>query len=653
MLLAGQLPMVQAQEGMRMEWAASFEERGADASGSGSGSDEGLAIISDAEGNVYTAGYFTKDTVDFDPGSSEEILASAGGQDIFISKQAPDGTLIWARRFGALSDDAARALSLDGEGNLYVAGKFSHTVDFSTTSTPVELVSMGGSDAFILKLSPNGEYIWVKRMGGTRTDGAQDMAVDAAGNIYITGQFARTADFDPDPASNYDLTAGSALLDVFITKLDNDGNFIWAKQLGPAGGFALINTAGIEVAPSGQQIYLSGYFGLGTNFDFDPGSGTEILNPVGMYDIFVLKLDSAGNLGWVKQMGGSGSISTAIDLALDAQENVYTTGSFSATVDFDPGPSTHPRTSLNNDMYISKLDSAGNFVWVTNSTGTSDSSMVEGKAIVVDDEGNAYVTGIFENTVNFFSSGVAGDLTSSGRKWKIFVSKVDGSGGLEWVRQMESEDTLQSTGSALHLDPTGEKLFLTGWFTGTVDFDPGPDIRELVCGGTPPNGYDVFVAQYCVAKLDPLVSINAFQLGTVDSYYSYQWLLEGLPIEGATDRYYDVKANGNYRVVIFTESGCVDTSEVYPVTNYTNSIGDVNGLAAQIKVYPNPVKDLVHIDAPIAVDVLISSIEGKLIREVKGARDIAVESLAEGVYFLQLRDPQGQLIKVVKILKSR
>src|SRR5690606_17316628 len=108
---------------------------------------------------------------------------------------------------------------------------------------------------------------------------------------------------------------------------------------------------------------------------------------------------------------------------LDLQENVYSAGQFTSTVDFDPGPANHPRTSAYDDLFISKLDSAGNFVWVSTSFGTSDTSMVEGNDIVVDDKGNAYTTGIFENSVNFFSSGAAGDLTSTGSKWKIFVAK--------------------------------------------------------------------------------------------------------------------------------------------------------------------------------------------------------------------------------------
>lgn len=653
MLLLGHVFSAKAQEDMRLEWATSFKEVGIDTNQVQAGQDEGKAVVTDAEGNVYTAGSIKGDTVDFDPGPGEELLAAAGKEDIFVSKQGPDGTLIWAKRFGALQVDVARALALDNEGNLYVAGVFQETVDFDPGPGLAELVSMGGNDIFILKLSPAGEYIWAKRMGGPGADGPQNIDVDAAGNVYTAGNFSRTADFDPDPAANYDLTAVGPLPNMFISKLDPEGNFVWAKQVGPPAGLGLMTVASIRLAPSGQQVYLSGLFGYGSAFDFDPGAGTEILSPIGDFDIFLLKLDSAGQFGWAKQIGGTESTSGSIGMDLDLQENVYATGMFSGTVDFDPGPAIHPRTSPNSDMYISKLDSAGNFVWVTTTTGTSDSSMVEGNAIAVDAEGNAYVTGIFQHTVNFFSSGVSGDLSSTGANWNIFVAKVSASGGFEWAKQMGGQGLHQAAAYALSLDPTGEKLYLTGRFNETVDFDPGPDTMELVCGGTGVNGYDIFVAQYCVAKLEPIVSVNGFQLGTVDTYYSYQWLLGDQPIDGATERYYEVEANGDYRVVIVTEGGCVDTSDVYPVTNYTNNIKEINNIAAQIRVYPNPATDIVHIDAPVAVDVLISSVEGKLIREEKDARSISVDALAEGVYFLQVIDQQGQLIKVVKILKTR
>ena len=206
---------------------------------------------------------------------------------------------------------------------------------------------------------------WAKSIGGSSYYRGSSIKVDASGNVYTTGNFTGTADFDPG-SGTFNLTADAAGGDIFISKLDASGNFIWAKSIGSIG-----NDVGssISVDASGN-VYITGYFagfaGGTAAADFDPGSGTFNLTSAGDADIFILKLDASGNFVWAKSMGGTTN-EYGTSIALDASGNFYTTGSFQGTADFDPGTATFNLTSAGSagysDIFISKFDTSGNFVW--------------------------------------------------------------------------------------------------------------------------------------------------------------------------------------------------------------------------------------------------------------------------------------------------
>jgi hypothetical protein len=334
----------------------------------------------------------------------------------------------------------------------------------------------------VLLLSPltplagDGDFVWAKQMGGTTWDAGRGIAVDAAGNVYTTGDFWGTADFDPGPGTFNLTSAGNR--DIFVSKLDSAGNFVWAKQMGGPGG-----DFGFPIAvDAAGNVYTTGHF-QGTA-DFDPGPGTFNLTSAGEYDIFVSKLDSAGNFLWAKQMGGTG-YADGYGIALDVAGNVYTTGYFHGTADFDPGPGTFNLTSAGNrDIFVSKLDSAGNFVWAKQIGGTAQP---EGHGIAVDAVGNVYTTGDLNGTADFDPGPGTFNLTSTGSN-DIFVSKLDSAGSFVWAKQMGGTSEDYSLGLAV--DAAGN-VYTTGQFQGTADFDPGPGIFNLTSAGE----YDIFVSK--------------------------------------------------------------------------------------------------------------------------------------------------------------
>ncbi|MBA3483405.1 MAG: SBBP repeat-containing protein [Pirellulales bacterium] len=183
-------------------------------------------IAVDAFGNVYTTGTLYG-TVDFDPGAAKYQLS--GGTDVngtiisatFASALNSSGNFLWAKSTQSVGGTGynakPNALAHDGAGGIYIAGEFSGTADFNPTAGVYGMTAAGGTDAFIWKLDTSGNFDWAGQMGGTSTDRARGIGVDAVGNIYVAGSFSGTADFDPGSGS-YNLTTSAGGGDVFVAK---------------------------------------------------------------------------------------------------------------------------------------------------------------------------------------------------------------------------------------------------------------------------------------------------------------------------------------------------------------------------------------------------------------------------------------------------
>jgi hypothetical protein len=358
---------------------------------------------------------------------------------IALSSSLKPQNFIWAKQSGSSANDFGFSIVTHTSGNVFVAG-------------------VESSDIFIAKLNPNGNFLWTKKAGSPNTDIAYAAAVDSAQNLYTAGYFSGSADFSPGAGPNILNAYGSD--DAFIYKVDANGNYIWAKQLGGTGPDA---AQGIAVDPAGN-IYATGYFsGIA---DFDPGSGIYNLTAAGLFDIFVCKLDPAGNLVWAKQFGSS-SDDRGNSITIDKFGSVYSTGYFSGTVDFDPGTGVQNLSASSNNIYISKLDASGNFMWAKQLAG---SSLDAGNCIITDKSGNVYSTGNFAGTTDFDPGAGFYNLSTYGSS-DIYISKLDVSGNFIWAKQLGSNTS--DYGFDLALDDSG-KVYATGYFRSQVDFDPGP-----------------------------------------------------------------------------------------------------------------------------------------------------------------------------------
>ena len=310
-------------------------------------------------------------------------------------------------------------------------------------------------------------WLWANAFGDTGSDYVNSIDSDpfGSGDVYTAGYYQGTVDFDPgEPVVSHTYNGG---FDMFVSKSDAAGNLEWVISLGgPANDFP----RDIQVDPGGNGIYVTGYY-IGS-FDFDPGDEELVLTSNGGWDGYVMKLDEEGNLIWAKSFGGPfDEFPRTLGLDPAGSGDVIVGGSFQNTVDFDPGVGVEDHTSAGDqDFFMLKLNSAGEFQWAKTAGGTARESI---NAIAVDIDGSIYLTGGYGSTVDFDPGSGTANLTTKIER-AAYVSKSDREGNLIWVRPFDGAEYMQPL--SLSVDPSGSGDVITsGYFIGTFDFDPGAE----------------------------------------------------------------------------------------------------------------------------------------------------------------------------------
>ncbi len=397
----------------------------------GSARDHGQDITIDDMGNIFIVGSFEENII-FDP----YTLTSNGLYDIFIAKIDESGNWIWADNVFGNYDDHGIEICNDPYGNLYITGFFNNSISFGST----ELISNGSRDIFIAKLNQNNEWEWAKNAGGIEMDIGYGICSDSEGNAYITGIFRDTASF-----GSINLTSCGET-DVFIAKLDVNGNWLWVNEIN---GSDLVYGIGI-CTDSNNNIYATGSFQETATF------GPFSLTSSGDNDVFVSKMSSDGNWIWVNCSIAS-LRATSKDIIEDTDGNVYIIGSFVSDVSF--GDINLSSVGWD-DVFVAKIDEYGNWIWANKAGGIS---IDFGNGICIDNLGNLYITGSFYSYAIYF-----GDLSVITEGWSdIFIAKMDNSGNWIWVESAGSSGS--DSGQNLISNSNGN-VYLTGSFLNTAYF---------------------------------------------------------------------------------------------------------------------------------------------------------------------------------------
>lgn len=445
-------------------------------SGSNSIVGEDYSVTTDSSGNVYTVGIFYGN-MDVDPGPNVFTLDNSAG-DFFIQKLDSNGNFLWAIAFGddTYGPDHGIKVAVDASNNVFVAG-VTNGGDFDPSFFNVASVGAGG---FIAKYDFNGNFLWANQVGNN----CGDLTIDKDDNLILTGTFTNTFDFDFSlGVANRTAVSGE---DIFILKVDNNGNYIWSKSMG-----GTYNDEGVAVTTDHTGNVLTGGYFYGT-VDFDPGTGTDnrsaVLNPGGSLcaAAFIQKLDPNGNYLWTNVVTHRYNFHLR-DIEVDQQGNVYSTGLFSllsSTADLDPGSGVDLlyKTTNSAETYLQKIDSNGNFLWadqILSTVGGLGSWVFD---LSVDPSGYAYIIGAISSPTDFDESANAYILTPLGTPsginypWEVYIKKINPNGGLVWAKTFGAED--DDYGYGIHVDDA-YNIHFCGKVEEVVDFDPTTAVFPL------------------------------------------------------------------------------------------------------------------------------------------------------------------------------
>jgi hypothetical protein len=418
--------------------------------------------------------------------------------------QQPD--FQWVKNLGGAGTDVGLSVATDQNGNVFMCGRFTGTVDLDPGSSSLLVTSNGGFDMCVIKLDADGNLLWAKTTGGADFDQFSDIAIDAEGNCILSGSFSGTV--QPDPNDEFSILNATGSEETLVLKLDSNGNTLWYHHTEST---SYTVTEGLAI-DTDNSIYLAGSHAGTTQFNpitevVNAGSGLmSNITSQGENDVFLFKLLADGSFEWVRT-AGSTSFDAAKDVAIDNQNNVNVIGRFRLTIDFDVngGGQTAVSEGLN-DCFLWQVSSAGIYHW--HKTFGAE-GFDEVWAVDTDPEGNVLTYGYFTGTVDLDPGVLEQSFTSNGSD-DLFVQKFDSAGEMLWVKVYGGSELENSYDIAC--DEQGN-VVLTGDFFDTVDFDPGIGVTNLTSSGN----NDIFFMQ-----LNPEGEFDwAFKIGATFSQAGY------------------------------------------------------------------------------------------------------------------------------------
>ncbi len=458
----------------------------------GSGSKEIKSIGTDDAGNIYVFGSFTG-TVDFDPAAAVQNLTSAGSSDLFFAKYNSLGVYRFAKAIGGRSTEIASVMEVDGAGNIYLAGTFMDAPDFDPGVEAQNLVSLGGREIFFAKYSTTGTYIFANSIAGRLDQNVTAIKTDAAGNIFLAGNFTGPTDFNP--GTDTTIIYGESQPARFMAKYNSSGGYVFAKCF-----HAGVRTIKKILLDAAGNLVLTGEFIGPASFETSSTALRET-SPVfddANADIFIAKYNSSGNLNMAKAITGN-SLKFVKDMTLDMQGNILVTGSLTGTADFNPSERTQNLEPQGTDVFFAKYTPSIEYVFARRIGGAGFHA---GHAIATDLASNIYIAGEFSQTVDFDPDVNTRNSVAAGLK-DAFIARYDSSGNYIFSRNIGGAGDEMAT--LLKVD-SRRNIHMAGSFLGSTDLAPcAADFINATSAGTGIS--DAFFTKFAQMDL-PLTTIT-------------------------------------------------------------------------------------------------------------------------------------------------
>ena len=519
-------------QSLSYQWGGSFRAIG---------NSDGVAIIqteADSTGNLYCL-VATGGNVDLNPFSATFPYSVTTSQGLALVKMSSQGTFLWAKTWDSLAYTVkTNSFVIDKNGNLIIAGVFSETHDFDPGSgtsnlTPSQL------DGYVLKLDSNGNFVWVKQITSTHIE-INDIAIDSDNNLYLTGNFNISADFDPGISTvNKIVTRNS----TFLLELDNNGIFERVDILNVAGTGNGYNLGRVINVDKNKNIILTGDFN--GSMDLDVSSNTNIITAISTYrDHYLIKLDSNRNHLWnLTEQHSSGFPSNKIFKShFDQFGNIYTIGTTSDSIYLDRLNNTQLHVSTGGpDIYLRKLNPNGNLIWANTLSSGYGKELFDLK---IDRGGNVYVAGLFNRSLSFgpFTRTTIRNGTIS-YPYDHFLTRINSNGSFDWVDQLVTGYLYLAAGPTFTID-SNDVVYSVGTIIGapgggtTMDINPSPTASfNVTASYLKYTGYVRKLGQCAERRTDSITSCGAFT-----------WI-DGISYSNSTN-------SPNFRIQGATSNGC-------------------------------------------------------------------------------------------------
>lgn len=500
----------------------------------GANNEENHGMTVDVNGNVIVTGEFSSPSITI--GSYTLVNNNANSTDYYIAKYDNNGNVLWAQRTGRSIDDVGKCVVTDAAGNIYVAGYFGTDTIFFGSLYAVNS-AYGNMDMFLVKYNANGVPQWVKKSSGTNDEVPYEMTIDGSGNIVVCGKYGAAS-----------MTVGTTTItnpgfgsNIFVASWNANGNFNWLKGAGRANDD---QAWGIS-SDNANGIYVTGYFRSDTLFF---GSQYAVNNQNGNEDMFVAKLDNAGNAVYVRAIGGDDA-DFGTGIVADPSGNCYITGKWRST-SITVGTSTYSAPN-NFDLLFVKFDPSGNVVWSHRTTGSAQD---DSRGIDIDANGDVYACGEFEGNLTFatnsFTQYAGGD--------DVYIVKYNSAGVEQWATNLQC----QGSGACYNIDVAGVNDFYISGYHQSSNFWFGS--TSLLSVG----GYDSYLAHIYSFATAITSSANITCFGANDgtatvtpsggfSPYTYTW-----SNNGSTTATASAMSPGYDTAVVTDANGCVSLSVI-------------------------------------------------------------------------------------------
>jgi hypothetical protein len=612
--------------------------------------DFATAVDIDKQGNIYMlADFYDSLVYDSNATGLQVFQSNSGLSNIYLAKYSPNGNLVWAKNIGGSSIDQSSDLKVDTSGNVFVTGSFYGTSYFNKpVSNADTLKSRGQGDIFIAKYKSDGSFVWVKQIGSNSFENSSSITTTESGKVIMAGMYYDSTDFNPSPTDSVYLPDNQFGANLFILKMDENGNYTWVNGI-TSDGF---KSVGEIVVDKADNCYITGRFNDVTDFDsqFSHYSLTALQ---GNSSIYFGKYNATGALAWMKRVehGYQGGQDQGLGIALDSKNDIYISGQFwGQGIDFNTSLTDTfllgSNASNNYDAYLCKYSNTGAFKWAYN---FGDSQEDQGNRVCIDATGSIY----FATTVAFGSSG--GPIDFDIDPINAFYYQPSGGYGDVAVTKFSQcvlDDAAVLTASGLSAFQGNVQY---QWVNCGVGYAPISGATSQSFLPTTSGTYACILTSSASCK-DTTVclfydvcanfssnittSVFGVMTASVANASSYQWLScesngSFTAIPSATSQSFTPTQNGSYACKV-VKNGCTDTTACKSISNV--GLADVALLQA-VRLYPNPGTEEVTIEMPTSMNVQLVSVLGEEVNVQRtvssGKIQFDIHEIPAGIYFVR------------------